>query len=282
MVERRVICLADPKRERAKILARAMADGIARHGDKAFYSEDRNTIGGFDVAVAYGWRQWGPTLQEYLNAGRHYVFIDGAYFGRSKATHDEAGYHKVVVDERHPQPRMDMAEGRFREFGLAVKPWRAEFIPNDERHILLAGMSHKNAADLGWAPEAWERKMVVALQERTGRRIVYRPKPTFRAAAHLPGTLFSPPEQPLADVLKDCFAVVTHHSNVAIDGLLEGVPCYAEDGAARMFSMPSLDDIVKPIMPDGREAFMFGVGYLQWTLPEMRRGDCWDFVKTGF
>lgn len=274
MVARRILCLAHPKRNRARVLAQAMGDGIARYGDEAFIGEEWYGDTDYHAVVAYGWGYWQECFEAYRAAGKPFVFIDGGYWGREKSANVLDGYHKVTVNCRHPVVRLDLPSDRVTPFGLEPKPWRSE-----GRHILLAGMSAKNAGDLDLKPEEWERRAIAALKRCTDRVIVYRPKPTWARARPIPGTRFSPPKEPLAAVLTDCWAVVTHHSNVGVDALIEGVPIYTEDGAAKPFSMDSVASIERPVMPAGRAAFMAGLAYCQWSLAEMSRGECWDHIR---
>lgn len=270
----RVVCLADWKVPRAQLLADAFALGVARHQDSAFTCEHFTQHVVYDVIVAYGWRHWRHAFDLQLNAGRAYVFIDGAYFGRVKDHRDPNGFHKVTINGRHPKVAMDLPGDRFDRFDLRIKPWR-----ETGEHILLAGMSAKNATDLGIPPGSWERTMIDRLQSVSKRPIVYRPKPTWRDAPALRGTRYSPPTEPLEDVLRGAWAVVTHHSNVSVDGLRWGIPCYIEEGAALPFSMQTLDRLEEPPQLEGRDAFMNGVAWWQWSLSEMRSGACWEFIK---
>ncbi len=274
MVARRIVCLAHEKTHRAHVLAAAMAAGIAQAGDVPTLAETWDGSASYDAVVAYGWRYWQPCFAAYAAAGKPYVFIDGGYWGREKSAEVETAFHKVTVNCRHPFVRLDLPEDRFARFGLEVAPWRA-----GGNHILLAGMSAKNAADMRVQPEHWERGIVSRLRKLTGRPIVYRPKPTWPGANRTLADRFSPPSEPLADVLRDCHAVVTHHSNVGVDALLAGVPIFTEDGAARPFSTENLEAIETPARPDGRERFMAGLAYCQWSLAEMRSGVCWKFVR---
>ena len=75
-----------------------------------------------------------------------------------------------------------------------------------------------------------------------------------------------------------CWALVTHHSNAAVDALAAGIPVFCEDGAASLLSMPRLADIENPPLPEGRAQFFADLAYCQWSVPEMASGACWDYL----
>ncbi len=81
--------------------------------------------------------------------------------------------------------------------------------------------------------------------------------------------------------LADCWAVVTLHSNVAVDALMAGIPVNVAEGVAAEFSTP-LAQIETPRMPEGREQLFADIAYCQWTPAEMASGACWShLLKNG-
>lgn len=270
----RILCLSHPKQALTVVLADAMRAGVARHGDVATVAATWDGVVEHDAVVAYGWRYWRDCFAAYRAAAKPYVFIDLAYWGRMPDRAAAQGFYKVTVNSRHPVVRLDRPGDRVARFGLTLAPWRTE-----GRHILVAGMSAKNAQDLGIAPASWEAGAVAALRGLTKRPIVYRPKPTWREARPLAGARYSAPGEPLQGALANCWAVVTHHSNVGVDALVAGVPIFTEEGAAKPFSMAALAQIEQPVMPDGRADFVAGLAYCQWSLSEMQGGLCWEHVR---
>jgi len=79
-------------------------------------------------------------------------------------------------------------------------------------------------------------------------------------------------------LFKDCHAIVTHHSNVAIDGLFAGVPGFCFDGAAKCMTLQDLSQIEKPIRPPGRLQWLANVAWCQWDINEIRSGAMWRFL----
>ena len=263
---------------RSQRMGRAMAKGILAAGDLPIVRDDGQYIGPQEsIAVFYGYEKNMPRIMsDYVAAGRVAVFLDLGYWGRRVGGRFR-GFHKVAINARHPGPyfyRRPMPPDRVRQFNLAVRPYRKQ-----GEHILIAGMSGKAAATVGMEPNAWERTAIAKLRQHTNRPIIYRPKPSWLSATRLDGADWSPPSQPLESALKNAWAVVTHHSNVAIDGLVAGIPAFCADGAAVPMALHDLARIESPLLPDGREQWLANLAYCQWSVAEMENGTLWRYLK---
>lgn len=233
-----------------------------------------------DIAVFYGLEGQLPLIfSDYVASGRWAVYVDLGYWGRREGGR-WSGYHKVVVNARHPSayfraPQHDRKRiSRFR--GLLAQPWT-----ESGNHILLAGMGDKGALAEGFAPEEWERGAIERIRKVTDRPILYRPKPSWKTARPIPGTLWSDPQQRVIEQeLQNCWAVVTHHSNVAVDALVAGIPTFCWDGVAAGLSSQSFDEIERPLFPDGRDAWMADLAYTQWSVEEIAAGACWSHLRS--
>lgn len=265
-----------PGNPRAAIIARAFVEGIQRAGDMAIHRQALSHSGvEGDAAVFYGFMDPLPRLmQEYNALGKPAVHIDLGYWGRTQGG-QMRGYHKVAVNSRHPTAYFQNREhdgSRVRQFGLHLKPWTGG------RHILVAGMSSKHARVEGVAPQSWERDVIQRLQSLTDRPIWFRPKPSDPKAFPLPGTEYARGKS-LEQCLTNCHAVVTHHSNVAIDGAIAGVPNFSALGVATAIGKTDFDKIDDPIYPDGRKQWLKDIAWCQWNVEEMRNGSCWTHLK---
>lgn len=265
----KIACHFQPDSRRSRHLAHAMAAGARALGIETFLTPDFSAPAG-DVGVAYGWRYPG-LFEAYRAAGGHFVYLDLGWWDRKPKADVLGGFHKVAVDGREPGPyfRGGFGPERFSAHGLRAAPWRAS-----GSHVLLAGMSAKSAKTRGYGPQEWEMAAIERISAVTSRPIIYRPKPSWGDANPIPGTIFSPPGQPVEAVLRDCWAVVTLHSNVAVDALLAGVPVNVWEGVAADFSTP-LAEIEAPRMPDGRDQLLADIAWCQWTPAEMASGACW-------
>lgn len=255
-----------------------MAEGVAAAGDSVhIYPSHCYRHPHADIAVFYGFdRNLQKVMQDYRAIGKPVVYVDLGYWGRREGGPLQ-GYHKVSVNGRHPTDYFQAIRhpaDRLSRLGLNIEPWKQA-----GRHIIVAGMSAKAAEAEGFGPHAWERATIEQLRRVTDRPIVYRPKPSWTEARALPGATFEPGLEDLPRLLADCHAVVTHHSNVAIDALMAGIPAFVADGAASALCFSGLDRIEQPWRPDGREQFAADLAYAQWRVAEMRSGDVWRHLK---
>lgn len=268
-----------PFRRRSTAVCQAMAAGIRRMGDVPIIIDSRlYRRRQHRIALFYGME--GPlkfALRHQKEDGGAAIYVDLGYWGRTQGG-KLAGYHKVVVDARHPTAYFQARkhdDSRAKELQLNVEPWRGE-----GKHILLAGMSAKAAMAEGFPASAWERQAIRLLKTVTDRPIVYRPKPNWRGARPLAGSFFSPKgEEPIDRALADCHAVVTHHSNVSVDALVAGVPVFVVEGVAEPLAGKQLEKIEAPLRPEGREQWMCDVTFCQWKILEMKMGLPWKHLK---
>jgi hypothetical protein len=266
-----------PAHKRSRVICDAMLKGIAAAGDRPRRIMESHYTG-VDAAhaVMYGLEGQAPRIfRDYQRAGR-LVFVDLGYWGRREGGR-WTGYHKVVVNERHPTAyfqRRKHAPDRAARLDVRAKPWRT-----GGSHVLLCGMSDKGAQACGFAPEQWERETIRALRQVTDRPILYRPKPSWYGARPLPGTNYSPREDTFEQALHDAWCVVSHHSNCNVDGLLAGVPSFCVEGVAAPLSETNLARIETPRRPEGREQWIADLAYTQWTVDEIAQGKAWRHLK---
>jgi len=255
-----------------------MAEGIRRCGDQVREIREEFYNGpDFDVAVFYGlYGKLRQAFVDYRRTGKKAVYIDLGYWKRTEGG-KLYGYHKIAVNSRHPTAYFQnrpYPEDRFNRLGVKIEPWKKE-----GRHILVAGMGAKAAEVEGFRPNQWEEAAVREIRRYTDRPIVYRPKPSWNNPTRIEGTIFSGKEQRLEDVLADCHAVVSHHSNVCVDALCSGVPSFCWHGVATALSLKELSLIESPIYPDGREQWAANIAYTQWRPDEMKSGAAWRYLK---
>lgn len=264
-------------KERSHRMALAMASGVRAMGYNPVIRMDRTYERPTErVAMFYGFQGKLPQIMDdYVSDGRTVVFVDlGYWMRRTGGRYD--GYHKVTVNARHPNAYlMDKirSHDRLARFGVRAERWRDE-----GQHIILAGMSAKSAESYGYQPEEWERWAVQELRKHTSRRIVYRPKPSWTGARPIDGAVMGP-AQSLRDAFRSAYAVVTHHSNVAIDAIAAGIPAWCWDGAAALMSSQDLSQIDNPVRPKGREQWLANLAYCQWSTQEMQNGELVQFLQ---
>lgn len=251
----------------------AMARGAEACGETVVYRTDKQYNGpDCDVAVFWGFVQTCQDIMKgYRNAGKPVVYLDSGYFNRN--TH-----FKVSVNGRHPTSYFQKVkhDSTRRVLYPRIQPWHLR-----GKYVLVAGMSAKAAwAEKCEPAESWERAAIVQLQKYTDRQIMYRPKPSWSGATRIKGAIFSGPSRSLEVELADAWAVVTHHSNVASDGLVAGVPAFVWHGVAAPLGLHDLAKIEWPYYPEEREQWLNDLSYCQWSTDEMRSGQCWRHLKS--
>jgi hypothetical protein len=238
---------------------------VDTYTDKRFVPEH---VAQYDVAILWGYVE---TCQEimraYKAAGKVAVYLDLAYWERDS-------YYKVSINARHPTEyfqKRNHDDARRRKFIKSVAPFKTG------SWILVAGMGAKAA----WAEKcepvnSWERTAIEGIKYHTDRPIVFRPK--TGVVGPIDGTIFGA-DQLLSVQLDKAHAVVTHHSNVAVEGLVAGVPAFAWYGVSSVMGLQDLSKIEAPYYPENREQWLNDVAYTQWSVDELRDGICWRHLK---
>jgi hypothetical protein len=265
-----------PTNSRSLLVAQAMLRGIVRSGQQAQIIPSPNyRRPEHDIAIFYGLAEGlAKIFDDYKTAGRKAIYIDLGYWGRKKKSKFD-GYHKLILNDRHPTEYFQSKPkppDRFREFDIPIRPWR-----ESKGHVVVVGMSGKGAVAEGFAPQQWEREAITRLRRLTRRPIIYRPKPTWLAARPIPGSVWMK-DGTIDDVLADAYAVVAHHSNVAVEAILAGVPCICQHGVASVMSAHRLDQINDLPRPDGRLQWASDIAFTQYNLAEMQLGIAWQYL----
>lgn len=241
-------------------VAKAMAQGIQVCGDRATIREmGRPGAGAGDIGISYGWKH-----RAELFKFPRYVYADLGYWQRDR-------YYRITANGWGSESyvRAGLPATRFNALGIRILPWHSG------KEIIIAGSSEKSCVQHGFHYMEWETRTAHALRD-CGYEVVYRPKPSDRGARPMPG--FRTDNRPVGEALASAHVLVTHHSNMAVDALVAGVPVHCVTGAAAAFSVP-LDQIANPPRLEGREQFLYDVAWLQWTEAEMRSGALWKHLK---
>ena len=213
-----------------------------------------------DLVAGYGWKQVMHEAHDHWP--ERVLHADLGFWTRTT-------YLKLGLGDRWaPLADHEYDGARFEEHGISILPTR-----KPGKRVLVCGMSVKAAVSWGFEPQQWERKIVRQLVE-TGANVVYRPKPPGQFMAPLPNSEYNQ-SGTLTEVMRQRVdAVVSHHSNAAIDALAEGLPIYVKRGISRSLSVPNVEDVIGAEAPsiEARTAFLHQVAYHQWTLKELAEG----------
>jgi hypothetical protein len=263
-------------------IAEALAKGAKRCGDTVTLYNEYKHITGEDVAAFYGMSpDHVQCIKDMKAVGRSAVVADLAYFGRSKTAPPPAKYYKISVNDNHPTAffqNIKHPPDRFKIFKLKVRPMR-----KNGDYILLAGIGPKSSVLYGIQHQSWDQWAIDELRKYTKIPIYYRAKPNHADKfKKLPGSEWTDPTTPLESLLKHAWAVVTRHSNVTVDGIVQGVPCFAINGVATKIGLTDLSKIKHPYYPSHEEQlqFCYDLAYTQWTLAEMADGQMWKHLKS--
>lgn len=265
---------------RSRVICDAMAAGLRRHGIVARRRGEHEYAGvEADVAVFYGLAgRLASALQAYPAAGATAVYVDLGYWLRREGGR-YTGWHKVAVNARHPTAyfqRRRHDDSRLRRCGVTPQAWRDN---GSAAPVLLAGMGAKAAESLGMQPEEWERRAIADIRRHSSRPIIYRPKPSWRDARPIEGTVFDREDRPIERHFPRIHAVVTHHSNAAVEALAGGLPAFCWEGVASTMSLQDLSRIESPHRPDGRAQWLNDIAWCQWSPAEMEAGACWQYLR---
>ena len=259
------------------MIAKAIMQGMQRVGEDAEQRSSQTYRGRpqSEIAIFYGLSGGlRNVLRDYRESGRRALFIDLGYWGRRKKTRWD-GFHKIVLNARHPTAYFrdtPKPHDRFAQFSVPVQPWRTSGEP-----VIVIGMSQKAAAEEHYRAEEWERDTVQRLRKMTRRPIIYRPKPNWPGARPIPGTQLQR-DIPIPDALVGAHAIVTHHSNVAVDAILAGIPAICPDGVASVISSHDLESIESPLLSRDRAQWAADLAYCQWNMAEMADGTAWRML----
>jgi hypothetical protein len=191
--------------------------------------------------------------------GRKVLIWDMGYFKRGKLTE---GYLRGCINDDHPQRLLDLAPAdasRWKALGIELQE-----LADPNGPVILVGLSNKYRTYMGIAK--WELKMHETLKKRfPSNRIIFRPK---KRSIPLQIVCNTDVREDIFDVLRGAALVVTHHSNVAVDATIVGVPFETEDGAAIWLAK-------RPFTIANRLEFLQRLAWFQWRVDEA--DEAWDF-----
>lgn len=219
-----------------------------------------------DHVLAYG--QLGraaEVLRQATATDRPYWHVDNGYWLPGRGTW--TGYYRFCWRGMWPQflPSADATRAKLQltelqARGIYMCPWRQR-----GTHILLGLPGEEYASALGFDMPKWIAWIREELPKFTDRPIIVRER--------------KGPAKPLALDLKNCWAVVTHSSNIAVDAVLAGIPAFVEPTcAAAPVGNLSLTELENPYMPD-REAWFASLACQQFNFEEMRSGLAYDYLR---
>lgn len=255
-----------PQSQRATAMCAALVESAAAAGVRAVATT--NYQGGSDVLCLWGPGapdRFGPMREQIATGGRVCAF-DLAYWHRDQKV-------RVSIDGPHPQAwvmRHDWPADRWQRDGVALaNQWRPD------GPVIVAGIGAKALVQYGAdRVQRWETAMVHRAKA-TGGEVRYRRKKGLGSA---PAGLALTSDGPIETVLTGVSALITWHSNVAVDAIRMGIPVICHDGAAAAVcpsDWPAFGD-PQPLPHQLRDRFLANLAWFQWAPHEV--GDWWRWL----
>lgn len=256
-----------------------------------------------DIAIIFGSykESYPPTFpkKEILekHQGRRLLMVESGFVRRGEYYQVGWGGFAGNADFNNHNSPID----RWLKMEIDVKPWQY----NPDGHVIVIGQVPWDTQVQHTDHVKWCRDTIAEL-ERMGERVVFRPHPKLVHAnkAHLYGIddKYFDEWGKFPQAAQGAKCVVTYNSTSAVDSLIEGVPVIAcDNGSIVGISKFNIKGMLTPHnypCPDSnfadmkllywngykdmidycfarRKQLFANIGYAQWTLEEMRRGETW-------
>jgi len=237
-----IYCYDDGSKGSSPLLASAFADGF---GGKV--TQSRELLDG-DVALFGSPVIWDSVIQKAIKENRTWYYADHAYINRGR-------YYRVTKNRYQHTGEGDSNGKRLKAHGIEIKPWRTG------AHIVVCPPDEVFARLMGIDATEWTERARQKLAEATDRPIIWRDRLGHK-------------KQLTAD-LANAHALVTFMSNAAVEAIIDGIPVFCNGPcAAQSMGKPDFSEIEYPIYPDDRQRFLGVLADNQWTLDEIRSGQC--------
>jgi hypothetical protein len=164
-----------------------------------------------------------------------------------------------------------------RHFAHLMQPWRtaAEL---EGGYALVLGQVPGDASLGGRDLAPWYLAAARALHAQ-GWPVRFRPHPIAvqrRIWRSVPGARTL--DGSLTEALAGAARAATYNSNAAVDAVLAGVPTIAMDKGSMAWPVTAHEIGPSEIATPDRTAWAHRLAWCQWTMEEMRSGDCWAAV----
>lgn len=197
-------------------------------------------------------------IPDAIKRKRPFWFIDNGYWQPAQGR--DKGYYRLTyrgiapVELRSPDVRRAAATG------VVMKPWR-----KTGKHVVIALPGIKSGKPFGLDLAEWCKTIEFRVRTHTARPVVIRAKDS---------------EKPLAEDLRDAWALVTHSSNAAVEAAIAGIPVFVEHtSAAAPVGSLDLGGLEYPRTPDDRDKWFASLVSQQFSLAEMRDGTAYKFLR---
>lgn len=236
-------------------------DGLRAVGYEVLKGSPREVVAG-DVLLI--WNRYGPYHEiatAFEAAGGTVIVAENGYLGRdgiSPHAMDPRQIYALAIGGHNGQGSWPSGgPERFAALGVDLRPWRA-----DGGHVLVC--PNRSFGIPGrMMPPTWVSSVHRRLVRLTKREIRIRPHPGNE-----------PAKKPLAEDLRDAWAVVIWSSSAGLYALLEGIPvvCEAPYWILKGATCPDWEARVRGGVYPRRRHFE-RMAWAQWSIDEISRGE---------
>lgn len=188
--------------------------------------------------------------EDVIKQAENFWYIDHGYIKRSNPAGTLNGYFRITKNALWHSGKGNYPTDRLNNIVPHIKK------RTGGKNIILAPPSKYMRAFLGL--HDWEEKTIEEIKKYSDRPILISTKQ----------------QNPMNEVMKDAWAVVTDHSNSAIDALIQGVPIIMTNPARTYGKIENIESLDFDPIP-----LLSALSYNQWTLDEMRSGKAWRELK---
>lgn len=249
-----IYAYANPKKSGSVEMCEAFVAGVRTGSQRAAVVTDGVLRKDGVAAVFYGiQKELMQCWRDALKHGVPYWYIDNGYFN---SKWKGGSYYRITANRLQHDGQGKSDGQRFAALGLAIKFWR-----RGGTHVLIAQQSPWWYEWQGGSIREWTEHAEDIVRDWPA---VIRGKPTTK-------------ELPPIDWAK-IKCVLTHSSNVAIDGLLQGVPCLVTSEYAAARTLAGCVETRTLNFPDNRREVFNVLADNQFTLSEIKSGFAWRML----
>ena len=274
----------------------ALAHGFKAHGDTSHKIKQIADLkdDDYDAAVQYGeWNNGSNKVRKAIHnlcketktrkiiADLGLLLTDRATANTNLDRYTYIGYDKFkglanCYNNNSPSDRWDLLV----KDGIELKPWR-----KDGDYIVVFGQRSDAASTRHCDYFKWLKTTLISLRKHTDRPIIFRAHPITRSK-DIPDfgiddfVVSKFKNKSMSEILKNAWCSVTRTSIAGVDSILHGVPVICSDPVCVGYKLSthSIKDIENPAMLE-REQFFYDLAYAQWSISEIKKGECWDHLR---
>lgn len=248
--------------------------------------EFKSTLKQVDGVILAGVKSdHGPMMRKLVAMGKMVMYLDKGYIRSKNLSQELMDYYRVSINSFQPHEYMHRyvhSSDRWEAHGIT--PVR-KVKSNNRRFILYAGSSQKycNFYGLGDATE-YAIKVIEAAKasDPLSRMVIYRPKPSWKGAVPIKGTVFSKYGLSMEQELRHTQVLITHGSNACFEAALHGVPSIVlGEGITKGISSGNISHVRKPapVLQEDLMELCYTIAYQQWTLCEFSSGRAFEYLR---